>query len=120
MKLVGPEGSEDIAGLISARSEVKGIEALKLWETPSMTQLLVFIGSSEEPHYHAEHDLTFVVLRGEGELYIDGRTETLKEGDSAFIPRGKVHFYRSVRGVSVLLATFSPAYSGKDSVKVEL
>jgi len=105
-----PEGSENLERLISSGLDSpKGIEVLKLWETSSMTQLLVFIRTSEEPHYHRDHDLTFILLRGEGE-----------GGDVALIPRGKVHFYRNLGDVSVLLATFSPAYDGRDSVRVEL
>ncbi len=121
MKLVMPEGSEDLEKLISSGLDSrKGIDVRKLWETPSMTQLLVFVRTSEEPHYHRDHDLTFTVLRGEGELYLNGVREKLRRGDVALVPRGKVHFYRNLGDVSVLLATFSPAYDGRDSVRVEL
>ncbi|MDQ7037636.1 MAG: cupin domain-containing protein [Aquificota bacterium] len=121
MKVVSPEGVKDLSGLIEEKAEkVKEIEAVKINETEEMTQLLVFIRTAEVPHYHRDHDLTFLVVRGHGELYLDGKREKLKEGDVAFIPRGKVHFYTNTSVVSVLLATFSPSYDGKDSVKVEL
>ena len=106
---------------IKAKIEtVKGIEVIKLNETDNLTQLLVFIRTSETPHYHAEHDLTFVLLKGKGELYLDGKREILEEGDVAFIPKGAVHFYKNLDEISILLAVFSPKYDGKDSVKVEL
>ncbi len=121
MKVFNPEGVKDLEGLIEEKfKSVKEIEIVKLNETGSVTQLLVFIRTTEEPHYHAEHDLTFTVVRGHGELYLDGRRERLEEGDVAFIPRGKVHFYTNTSVVSVLLAVFSPSYDGKDSVKVRL
>jgi len=101
-----------------ALSEDFNVKVKKLHETESLSQFLVFIKGSEEPHYHAEHDLTFVVLKGEGVLYLDGREERLKERDSAFIPRKAVHYYRNDSPLSVLLATFAPPYDGKDSVKV--
>ncbi|NPA41069.1 MAG: cupin domain-containing protein [Aquificae bacterium] len=121
MRAVSPEGVKELEGLIEEKVEsVKEIEVVKLNETEFMTQLLVFIRAAELPHYHAKHDLTFTVLRGKGELYLDGKRFELKEGDFAFIPKGKVHFYTNTGVVSVLLATFSPKYDGKDSVRVEL
>ncbi len=121
MKSFGPEGIRELQEVVKRKSkEVKEIEVVKLHESEGMSQFLVFIRTAEQPHYHAEHDLTFVVLKGGGELYLDGKREKLMEGDSAFIPRGKVHFYTNTSIVSVLLATFSPSYDGKDSVKVNI
>ncbi len=121
MKAFNPEGIKELDQLIEEVSHrVKEIEVVKLNETENLTQLLVFIKTAELPHYHAEHDLTFVLLKGHGELYLDGKREKLSEGDIAFIPRGKVHFYTNTSVVSVLLANFSPKYDGKDSVKVKL
>ncbi|NPB07992.1 MAG: cupin domain-containing protein [Aquificae bacterium] len=120
MRLFSPFRLEDIAGIIEEKKDkVKEIEALKLNETPNLTQLLVFIKTSEVPHYHAEHDLTFTILEGEGELYLEGRKEKLKKGDWAFIPARAVHYYRNTAEISVLLAVFSPSYDGKDSVRVD-
>ncbi|GAB6065475.1 cupin domain-containing protein [Aquifex pyrophilus] len=121
MKVFSPSLVQVLDELIEEKiGSVREIEAVKLNETENITQLLVFIKTSEKPHYHAEHDLTFIVLKGKGELYLDGRVEELKEGDVAFIPKKAVHFYKNTSEISVLLAVFSPKYDGKDSVKVEL
>ncbi|RLJ69778.1 quercetin dioxygenase-like cupin family protein [Hydrogenivirga caldilitoris] len=121
MRMFNPECIRDLSQVIEDKVKgVKEIEVIKLNETEYISQFLVFIRTAELPHYHAAHDLTFVVVRGHGELYLDGKREKLSEGDTAFIPRGKVHFYTNTSVVSVLLATFSPSYDGKDSVKVEL
>lgn len=121
MKVFNPSMVWYLDNDIRAKIEVvKEIEAIKLNETENLTQLLVFIRTSETPHYHAEHDLTFVLLRGKGELYLDGKKEILEEGDIAFIPKGAVHFFKNLDEISVLLAIFSPKYDGKDSVKVEI
>ncbi len=121
MKMFNPSMVWFLDNDIKAKMEtVKEIEAIKLNETDNLTQLLVFIKTSETPHYHAEHDLTFVLLKGRGELYLDGKREILEEGDVAFIPKGAVHFYKNLDEISVLLAVFSPKYDGKDNVKVEL
>ncbi len=121
MRFVSTEGERDLEKIIETKArEVKGIEVVKLSDSPLMTQVLAFISTAEEPHYHAHHDLTFRVLKGCGELYLDGETYLLYEGDIAYIPKKKVHFYINRAEVSVLLAVFSPSYDGKDSVKVEL
>ncbi|AAC07756.1 cupin domain-containing protein [Aquifex aeolicus] len=121
MILFSPKEIKDIEELVKEREgSVEEIEVIKLNETPNISQFLVFIKTSEVPHYHAEHDLTFTVLKGKGELYLEGEKKKLKEGDWAFIPKGAVHFYRNTSELSVLLAIFSPSYDGKDSVRVEL
>jgi len=131
MKVFRPGSLQDLDPIIEEVSQrVKEIEVVKLNETENLTQLLVFIRTAEPPHYHAEHDLTFILIKGHGELYLDGKRERLSEGDVAFIPKGKVHFYTNTSGkvhfytntsvVSVLLANFSPRYDGKDSIKVQL
>ena len=121
MKLFGYPETKQLSSLIEEKKgKAEGIEVIKLNETENITQLLVFIKTAEVPHYHAYHDLTFIVVEGEGELYLDGRREVLGKGDVAFIPKGKVHYYTNKGEISVLLAIFSPAYDGSDSVKVEL
>ncbi|HIC97976.1 MAG TPA: cupin domain-containing protein [Aquificaceae bacterium] len=111
MKVFSIDGVRDLRDLIEEKSSVvKDREVVKLNETANMSQFLVFIRTAEEPHDHPDHDLTFIVLRGHGELYLDGKREKLGEGDVAFIPKGKEHFYTNTAVVSVLLAIFSPSY----------
>jgi quercetin dioxygenase-like cupin family protein len=119
MRLLTPKEFISLAEIIEERVErVKEIEVVKLNDTPNITQMLVFIRSSELPHYHREHDLTFILLKGHGELFLSGRRLRMQEGDVAFIPRGEVHYYTNTSTVSVLLANFCPHYDGKDSVRV--
>ncbi len=121
MKVITPSELKVLERLIkSVGSGVQEIEVVKLNETEHITQLLAFIRTAEAPHYHAEHDLTFILLKGKGELYLEGESFEMHEGDIAFIPKGAVHFYTNTSDLSVLLANFCPNYDGKDSVKVEL
>ncbi len=99
-------------------SNVKEIKALRLGGTSLTTHYIVFIRTQEPLHYHKEHDLTVRLLKGRGEIYLDGKAHRLEEGDTVFIPAGAVHSYRNLSVVSALLATFTPEYDGKDSVKV--
>ncbi|WP_404404941.1 mannose-1-phosphate guanylyltransferase/mannose-6-phosphate isomerase [Pelagibacterium halotolerans] len=44
--------------------------------------------SLQKHHHRAEH---WVVVRGIGEIDVDGRTRTLRENESVYIPQGSVH-----------------------------
>ena len=110
----------DLGKLIDKEEgNVKDIKSVRLGGTSLTTHYIVFIRTQEPLHYHKEHDLTVRLLKGRGEIYIDGKTHRLEEGDTVFIPAGAVHSYRNLSVVSALLATFTPEYDGKDSVKVK-
>jgi len=47
-------------------------------------------------HIHHKEDETFVILTGEVELWIDGRTSYAGPGQTAFIPRGTEHTFRAI------------------------
>jgi quercetin dioxygenase-like cupin family protein len=55
-------------------------------------------GSGPPRHVHEREDETFVLLSGECEFWLDGRTFTKRAGESAFIPRGHEHTFRVVGG----------------------
>lgn len=50
-------------------------------------------GSIVPQHSHVESDEYLVFVRGAGELTIEGKTYHLKDGDTVFIPKGKIHSY---------------------------
>ncbi len=120
MRFINPDKSYDLEKLIEENSkDVKEIKPIVLGSTPLTTHILVLIRTQEQPHYHNDHDLTVTLLKGKGEIYLDGKRTAMKEGDTVFIPRKAVHFYTNTGVVSALLAVFTPAYDGKDSIKVE-
>ena len=110
----------DLKDLIEREEvDVKEIKVVRLGGTALTTHYMVFIRTQEPLHYHKDHDLTVRLLRGRGEIHLDGRVYRLEEGDTVFIPAGSVHSYRNLSVVSALLATFTPEYDGKDSIKVK-
>jgi quercetin dioxygenase-like cupin family protein len=58
-------------------------------------------------HKH-KHSQSSLILKGEFEVTIDGKTQTLKEGDAFFVPSGKDHGALCIKEGSILDA-FSPA-----------
>lgn len=85
--------------------------------TAGASYVLVQAAAAEEPHRHRRHDLTVLVLRGDGVLTLDGERVALRAGDAVLIPRGHVHFFAPTEGrPAVALAIYSPPLVGKDFV----
>ena len=53
-------------------------------------------GSGPARHVHHAEDETFVVLSGEVEMWLAGRTFRKGPGEAAFIPRGVEHTYKTI------------------------
>jgi len=61
------------------------------------------------PHFHDLEVELFLILSGEMEVTCEGRTRTVKAGESVVIPRGRVHTFRNATDKAVTWITaFSP------------
>ncbi len=111
----------DVGNLLASFPPHPGqeITAVPLARGEASSQHLVYVRGAEEPHLHQEHDLTIVLLRGQGKLWVEGKTFDLKAGDVATIPAGKAHFFtNSGAAPAAALAHFSPAFAGSDRIPV--
>lgn len=55
--------------------------------------------TSTDQHDESE---TFIILRGQGKMVIDGESAILDEGDVVFIPKGSVHYIENTSQTEVL------------------
>ena len=53
-------------------------------------------GSGPPRHVHEREDEAFILLTGQCEFWLEGRTFTRRAGETAFIPRGREHTFRVV------------------------
>lgn len=92
-----------------------------LWgEGADATYQLLEAESSEPPHVHARHDLTVVVLRGHGTLFVEDRRLDVAAGDVLQIGRGRVHHFHPAAGTAVLaLVIYTPRLENPDYVLSE-
>jgi quercetin dioxygenase-like cupin family protein len=99
--------------------EKDNIKAVPVAESVHVKQLLVQVRDREPLHYHADSDLTVFLLRGKGEIEIDGERRPVAAGDVIHIPRRAVHAYIN-RGpeVGVALVDMSPPPGPRDRVLV--
>lgn len=56
-----------------------------------LRKILIFAEMSSSYHYHNERDEAITILKGRGEMIIDGVKISLIQGTSIAIPRGKKH-----------------------------
>lgn len=76
---------------------------------------LVQIRDREAPHVHTRYDISVVLVRGHGSLFLAGRILPMRTGDAAFVPRGTTHYFvNHADEPAVALVTFAPAFSGPD------
>jgi len=76
---------------------------------------LIQIRKREVPHTHTRYDLTVVLVRGAGKLWLNGRPLPMKRGDAAFIPRGTPHFFVNEGAEpAAALVGFAPRFEGPD------
>ena len=110
----------DLSSLI-ARAAPGPVAVIELGRTAWVSHHLAVVREAEVPHYHRFHDLTVVVLRGEGVLDMEGKRFVMKPGDIAHVQRGVRHFFRNRgRDPAVSFVTFSPPFDGRDTVTAEV
>jgi quercetin dioxygenase-like cupin family protein len=63
-------------------------------------------------HVHAREDETFVILEGEVEFWLDGRTFRRRPGGTAFVPRGADHTYKALTDARVLVVLTPGGFEG--------
>jgi len=112
----------DLDSLLAANplGASENIKAITLGQTREVSHHVVQIRDREVPHIHKGHDVTVVMLRGQGYLMWGKERMDLVAGDILFIPRGAVHYFINTHsGPAVALAIYSPAFDGKDTIPVE-
>jgi mannose-6-phosphate isomerase-like protein (cupin superfamily) len=96
------------------------VYAVEIGRTPAASHHVVQVRGSESPHVHRTHDVTVIVLRGEGVLTLGARQFSVRAGDVMLVPRTTPHFFRNTgRAPAVAFAIFSPAFDGEDSIPLE-
>jgi mannose-6-phosphate isomerase-like protein (cupin superfamily) len=98
----------------------ENIKAMTLHESAHSKHLLVQVRDRESVHYHADSDISVVMLHGHGTIHIGEKKLKAKQGDTIFIPRGAVHwFLNEAKEPAAALVIYSPPPGPNDRVLVE-
>jgi mannose-6-phosphate isomerase-like protein (cupin superfamily) len=112
--------SAELTSLMS-RAGPGPVALVDLGRTAWVSHHLAVVREGEQPHYHRFHDLTVVVMRGQGVLDLEGRKIAMKAGDVAHIQRGARHFFRNTASdPAASFIIFSPPFDGHDTVTAEI
>jgi len=66
-------------------------------------------------HIHREQDETFLFLKGEFEIEVEGERFQTKAGDVAFVPKGSAHAWKNIgKEVGIFRYFFSPGLNIED------
>ena len=112
--------SNDLTSLMR-RAGPGPVAIIDLGHTAWVSEHIAVVREGEAPHYHRFHDLTVVVLRGEGVMDIEGKRFAMKAGDVVHINRGVRHYFRnSSKDPAASFVVFSPPFDGRDTVTAEV
>lgn len=80
---------------------------------------LVVIRNAETLHKHEHHDGWAMIIKGEGNFLLDGKTIKLYPGSAVFIPRGMPHqATRTGKEPLAAFVIFTPPFDGVDTIPV--
>lgn len=95
----------------------KKSQAIKISENDNATIYLIRAteGAGLDPHFHAAHDEAMYVIRGAGQLLVDGKWVDIQEGSIHFNPVGKTHANRQVgTDPLIFVSVFTPGMKDPD------
>lgn len=101
-------------------TEWKGpIQVNALGRTDVVSSHIVWVKTRENPHYHAHHEATVMLLKGKGILNIGDQEIDMKPGDVVTIPQGVVHaFMNQSKDPAAAYVVFAPPFDGKDTIEI--
>ena len=80
----------------------------------SLAEASLAAGQSTQRHQHRETEEIYMLLRGEGELEIDGNTKHVSSGDAILIPPGAWHQITATTELDFLCCCVPP-YRDEDT-----
>jgi quercetin dioxygenase-like cupin family protein len=117
-----PPSRPDVENLLAAAPLAPGenIRPTLIQHAENMSLFLVQVGDRENPHVHTKYDLTVLLMRGEGTLWLNGQPLRMERGDAAFVPRGTPHFFvNDGCEPAAALVAFAPRFDGPDQASPE-
>lgn len=117
----GPAGSELITQALAAAplqpDQSLRVQPMVQGEAASVS--VAQIRDREAPHIHTRYDLTVLLARGRGTLWLAGVARPMRAGDAVFIPRGTPHwFVNEGDAPAVSVVVYAPPFSGPDQAPV--
>ncbi len=98
------------------------IQMINIAQDDAVSLLLIRFaeGGEVKPHFHKMHDETVYVIKGSGQMLVNGKWIDVKAGTVHFNPMNKVHSTRNTgKDPLVVISIFTPAMKETDRNFVE-
>src|SRR5512139_1257419 len=91
----GAAGSAAVAQALAAAplGPTENIRAQPLITGEEASASVVQVRDRERPHVHTRYDITVLLAKGHGTLWLDGIARPMRAGDGVFIPKGTPHWF---------------------------
>lgn len=83
-----------------------GIALVQGIAEPGVSLGLAVVSDRIRPHYQKISDEIYYIIQGQGQLTVGDKTQELRQGDAATIPKGQVHSFINT-GVEPCLVLFA-------------
>jgi mannose-6-phosphate isomerase-like protein (cupin superfamily) len=114
-----PDG-RGVAASIKTPPAGQNITVTEIQRSENSSVSLVQVRDREQPHVHTRYDLTVVVARGTGTLWLNGTPLPMQKGDAAYIPKGTPHYFVNAGSEpAAAIVVFAPPFSGPDQQPVK-
>lgn len=81
----------------------------------SLAHAIVTVGESSEPHILKTNSELYIILEGEGEIYIGDDKAILRGGDTALVPKGVMQWIKNIGEVDLkFYVIVSPPWSAEE------
>ncbi len=83
-----------------------------------LTAYVCQIADRQPRHLHRHHDLTLLVYRGRGDIFIEDRRRRMTPGQFYHVPRGVTHYCVNTGETPLVgIVLYSPALDGIDTIE---
>lgn len=82
----------------------------------SLAHAYLKVGENSLPH-QLSHSETYYILEGFGEIYVDGKMQTIEKGDIVYVPENAEQFVKNKGAVNLIfLCIVSPPWSPETEI----
>jgi quercetin dioxygenase-like cupin family protein len=117
----GAAGSDFVASALAAAPlpPDQNLRVQPMLQSEQASVSVAQIRDREPPHIHTRYDLTVLLARGHGTLWLAGVARPMRPGDATFIPKGTPHFFVNEGDEpAVSVVVYAPPFGGPDLAPV--
>lgn len=102
---------------VKAPAKYDNIYSKPLYSDSLASSFVIFVKNEVKEHKHAAHAEHIMVLEGEAEMKVDGKSFKIKKGDVIFVPKNTWHYVKVTSKTPLkVISIQAPDFDGKDRI----